>query len=106
MADHSLKVNWEHHGESTISGLVVLALKDIGPGSWLSICSQPGTRWVAERVGNAEFNRSAKVLTLGWSQRLKLMSPRNKSEEPEPDEQTACKYCTGEFPHMSSSSLE
>ena len=89
--------------ESSIGSIMVsepifagsLSLTNAGPGSWVSICSQPGLRWVSGRVGNTDFAQSAKSLTLGWSRRLKLLSPRTRSEEPEPDEARAWKYCTG-----------
>ena len=73
----------------------LLSLTNAGPGSWVSICSQPGLRWVSERAGTTDFAQSAKSLTLGWSRRLKLLSPRTRAEEPEPDEAKAWTYCNG-----------
>lgn len=95
-ADLSEKVNWEHHGELT-NICWLLSLTDAGPGSWVSICSQPGLRWVSERAGNTDFAQSAKSLTLGWSRRLKFLSPLTRSEQPEPDEEKAWEYCTGKL---------
>ena len=92
-----IQMNWEHHGRFALYYLPILPLTGAGPGSWVSICSQPGQRWISERIGNTDFIQSAKTLTLSWSRRLKFMSPRNKAEEPEPDEATAWRYCIGEL---------
>ncbi len=92
-----VQVNWEHHGQLVLLSSPIPPLTGVGPGSWVSICSQPGQRWISERIGNTDFNQSAKTLILSWSQRLKILSPRNKSEEPEPDEATAWRYCTGKL---------
>jgi hypothetical protein len=74
------KVNWEHHG----------------PWSWVSVCSQPGLRWVCERTATDEFCEIANGLTKSWSQRLKLNRNQTaKSRGPELDKMTAWKYVTG-----------
>lgn len=96
------KVNWEHHGVLVIHGLTYTLLTGTGPASWMSICSQPGVRWVSECIGNEEFARSARSLTLGWSRRLKLMAGWNRFQEPEPEptEEIAWKYCAGESTYL------
>ena len=72
----------------------------VGPGSWLSVCSQPGLSWVAERTGVSDFTESAKELTAGWTRRLKLNQNPNRTEVHELDASTAWKYCTGRSPAL------
>lgn len=75
------KINWEYHG----------------PGSWLSICSEPGVRWVCERTGVMDFAESARDLTMGWTRRLKMRQNPARADPPEPDIRTAWQYCTAYF---------
>ncbi|ORX96467.1 fungal-specific transcription factor domain-domain-containing protein [Clohesyomyces aquaticus] len=76
------KVSWEHHG----------------PWSWVSICSLPGLRWVAEKTGNDEFPAVAHELTKTWGKRLKMKRFRtNTSRYPEPEEKDAWTYVTAYF---------
>ena len=71
---------WEHHG----------------PGAWVSVCSQPGLKWVCGRTGSLDFIDSAKGLIRGWTKRLRFKDDEVMSQRaPEPDEQTAWRYCTG-----------
>ena len=75
------KINWEYHG----------------PGSWLSICSEPGVRWVCERTGVMDFTESARDLTMDWTRRLKLKQNLTRTKPPELDMRTAWQYCTAYF---------
>ena len=79
-------VNWEHHG----------------PWSWVSVCSQPGLRWVRERTGTDDFNRVATDLTKTWSRRLKMEKDgAAKRQLREPSKSVAWTYVTGEAFHDS-----
>ena len=75
------KINWEYHG----------------PGSWLSICSEPGVRWVCERTGVTDFTESARDLTQDWTRRLNLKRDSTRTKAPELDIKTAWQYCTAYF---------
>jgi hypothetical protein len=68
-----------------------------GPTSWLSVCSEPGLKWVATRTGGFEFSKYARSLTLGWTKRLKVESNRNIERAPEPDREAAWKYSRGYY---------
>lgn len=73
-------VSWEHHG----------------PWSWISVCSQPGLRWVRERTGTDDFIRIATGLTKNWSRRLKMKNPGAAQREVrEPSKTDAWTYVTG-----------
>ncbi|OAL23302.1 hypothetical protein AYO22_06352 [Fonsecaea multimorphosa] len=73
--------NWEH----------------MGPSSWITICSLPGLKWVAERSGTNALAEYAKDLTLSWSQRLKFAGLQHRDKSPEPDAQTAWLYTKAYF---------
>ena len=75
------KINWEYHG----------------PGSWLSICSEPGVRWVCDRTGAMDFTESARDLTQDWTRRLNLRRDLTRTKAPELDIKTAWLYCTAYF---------
>ncbi|MCJ1299227.1 hypothetical protein MMC08_002019 [Hypocenomyce scalaris] len=75
------KINWEYHG----------------PGSWLSVCSEPGVRWVCERTGVMDFTETARDLTMDWTRRLKLKHNLTQTKPPELDMETAWQYCTAYF---------
>ncbi|OQV00980.1 Fungal specific transcription factor domain-containing protein isoform 3 [Cladophialophora immunda] len=75
------KANWEH----------------MGPSSWITICSPPGLKWVAERSGTNALAECAKDLTLSWSQRLKFAGLQHRDDSPEPDAQTAWLYTKAYF---------
>ena len=68
----------------------------IGPTSWMSVCSDRGIGWVLEKTGVPEFARSAKKLSLGWTQRLKISGTMIRERAPEPDPHTAWKLCKGD----------
>lgn len=70
-------------------------LTDIGPGTWLSICSKSGIRWVTEKSGVPFFAASAKAVTTRWTQRLKLERPLARERAAEPANDVAWKYCRG-----------
>ena len=71
---------WEHHG----------------PWSWVSVCSQPGIRWVCERTQTDDFVEMANGLKKAWSRRLKLKRDQARPRRsPEVDESTAWKYVAG-----------
>lgn len=73
-------VNWEHHG----------------PGSWVSICSPPGVKWVCETTGTSDFIDSAKLLVHTWCSRLTIKSnPVAGGKRPEPDAVAAWLYTSG-----------
>ncbi|KAJ5585689.1 fungal-specific transcription factor domain-containing protein [Penicillium hetheringtonii] len=74
-------VNWEHHG----------------PGSWLSICSTPGVRWVSAKTGTTRFHEIADGLVMGWTKKLTLASDTNRERCPEPELGNAWKYATAYF---------
>jgi hypothetical protein len=77
-------VNWEHHG----------------PWSWVSVCSQPGLRWVRERTGTDDFNRIATGLTKNWSRRLKIKKIGAAQRQVcEPSKMVAWTYVTGKAFH-------
>ncbi|KAJ5624438.1 hypothetical protein N7510_000747 [Penicillium lagena] len=76
-------INWEHHG----------------PGSWLSICSDPGVRWVISRTGTNGFDQIAHDLIGDWTKHLTLSQLPIGENSPEPDIQTAWQYCTAFFDH-------
>lgn len=75
------KVNWEYHG----------------PGSWLSVCSEAGVRWVCERTGVMDFVESARDLTLDWTRRLKMKQNLTRTNPTLVDIRTAWQYCTAYF---------
>ncbi|OQV03055.1 Fungal specific transcription factor domain-containing protein [Cladophialophora immunda] len=78
---------WEHHG----------------PGSWLSLCSEPGVSWAAEKIGGENFAKSAQKLTAAWNRRwqfdTKTPTNSNRVDGSEPEPATAWKYCTAYFDH-------
>jgi hypothetical protein len=71
-----------------------------GPGSFLSICSKPGLKWVTERTGAIEFTEYARTLTSEISRRLKLQVNRVRERAPELDAQTAWKYSNSMSPRF------
>ncbi|KAK2123311.1 fungal-specific transcription factor domain-containing protein [Fusarium oxysporum II5] len=74
-------INWEHHG----------------PGSWLSICSEPGVRWVSVRARASGFNQVAQDLIADWTKHLTLSQSSIREKGPEPDFDTAWHYATSYF---------
>ncbi|EWY89745.1 hypothetical protein FOYG_07412 [Fusarium oxysporum NRRL 32931] len=74
-------INWEHHG----------------PGSWLSICSEPGIRWVSVRAKASGFSHVAHGLIADWTKHLTLSQSSIREKGPEPDFETAWRYATGYF---------
>lgn len=71
---------WEHHG----------------PGAWVSICSEPGLRWVCARTGSVDFIQSARGLIRNWTQRLRCKENRSRNiRAREPEEAKAWAYSTG-----------
>ncbi|KIV98021.1 hypothetical protein PV10_01714 [Exophiala mesophila] len=74
---------WEHHG----------------PGSWLSLCSEPGVAWVRERTGGADFGSTAAKLTPAWNRRWKFGGLANRSRSEEPTAEIAWKYTAAYFDH-------
>lgn len=63
-----------------------------GPGSWLSICSEPGLRWVASRAGTTKFDQSARGLVMGWTERLSLSRRANRERSTELGPELAWTY--------------
>ncbi|UKZ79983.1 hypothetical protein TrVFT333_007747 [Trichoderma virens FT-333] len=74
-------INWEHHG----------------PGSWLSICSKPGIRWVSDKVGSIEFREVAQGLVADWTKHLTLSQYPTTQHGPDLDFETAWRYSTSYF---------
>lgn len=72
-------------------------LTGVGPGSWLSVCSDPGVRWVISRTGTSGFDQIAHDLIGDWTKHLTLSQLPIGEKSPEPDFQTAWQYCTGAF---------
>lgn len=72
-----------------------ILLTRIGPGSWLSICSNPGLQWVCAKVGTTRFNQVAHGLVMDWTSRLTLDRGTLRERSPEPDIQTAWNYTSG-----------
>ncbi|OAQ65542.2 major facilitator superfamily protein [Pochonia chlamydosporia 170] len=72
-------INWEHHG----------------PGSWLSICSEPGIRWVSVKTKSSGFGDVARGLTADWTKHLSLSQCPIQKAGPEPDFDEAWQYATG-----------
>lgn len=71
---------WEHHG----------------PWSWLSVCSQPGIRWVCDRTHSEDFVEVANDLTKALSRRLRLKLDQVRSRcSDEPNEDLAWRYVNG-----------
>ena len=74
------RVNQEHHG----------------PWSWVSICSQPGLKWVCERTRTDDFIEIANGLTKTWSRRLKMQRFQNvRDKGPEIHRTTVWRYVAG-----------
>lgn len=71
----------------------------IGPGSWLSTCSESGVAWVRERTGGADFSSTAQKLTPAWNRRWKFGGLTNRSGGEEPSAETAWKYTAAYFEH-------
>lgn len=63
-----------------------------GPGSFLSICSPAGVKWVSERTGCSNFMSSATSLASLVVYSLKLQKSSRVERVPEPDRGTACKF--------------
>lgn len=75
--------------------LVVLLSYPLGPGSYLSICSQAGVKWVSERTGSSNFRASATSLANFIARSLKLQQSSKIERVVEPDLNTAWKYTQG-----------
>jgi hypothetical protein len=60
-----------------------------GPNSYLSVCADPGVRWIESRIGISNFDTCAAEMVSGVSQKLKLHKRLNTERFPEPSEQTA-----------------
>jgi hypothetical protein len=73
--------HWEYHG----------------PGSFLSICSKPGMDWVANKTGVSDFVEVAKTFNRDISRHLKLGENISSERAPEPDRETAWRYCQTYF---------
>jgi hypothetical protein len=70
------------------------------PGSWMSVCSQPGQRWVCKRTGSADFAESARGLTLSLRRRSMIeQDPSTSTVADELDEATAWRYVQAYFDH-------
>ncbi|BCS23676.1 fungal specific transcription factor domain-containing protein [Aspergillus puulaauensis] len=74
-------INWEHHG----------------PGSWLSICSKPGVRWVASKAETSRFGPIAHSLVMDWTKHLTVSQSLSRERCPEPDRETASRYAGSYF---------
>ena len=72
-----------------------LSLIAAGPGSWLSICSEPGLRWVSDRLDGSEFPEIAQGLIRDWTKHLTLAQYPIRQRGPELDVQTAWRYSAG-----------
>ena len=70
-----------------------------GPGSWLSLCSEPGLRWITEKAGVTDFAISAQKLTAAWNRRWKFGNQGPHIYSNEPDTETAWKYTAAYFDH-------
>lgn len=67
-------------------------------GSWMSVCSQPGQRWVCKRTGSVDFVEIAKALALGLKRRLTIEQELSSPKAPdEPDEATAWTFVQAYF---------
>ncbi|KAH7068618.1 fungal-specific transcription factor domain-containing protein [Paraphoma chrysanthemicola] len=75
--------NWEYHG----------------PRTFLSICSKPGSQWVIDRTGHAEFLESAMILTRYITRRLKIEKRLASARNPEPNTEMANRFSTAYFEH-------
>ncbi|KAI5460730.1 fungal-specific transcription factor domain-containing protein [Mariannaea sp. PMI_226] len=76
-------INWQHHG----------------PGSWLSICSEPGIRWVSVKAKSSGFGDVARDLTADWTKHLSFSQCPIQKAGPEPDFDEAWQYATAYFEH-------
>jgi hypothetical protein len=92
--------------QTCLSGFIQCILTCSGPGSWLSICSEPGIRWVSVRAKSSGFGDIARGLITDWTQHLSFSQCPIQKAGSEPDFEEAWQYATGAFnslhkPHLS-----
>jgi hypothetical protein len=66
--------------------------RELGPGSFLSICSKSGIEWVADKTGVADFANMARQLSVDVSSQLKLDTALSTKRIEDPDEATAWQW--------------
>jgi hypothetical protein len=68
------------------------------PASWMSVCSQPGVRWVCQRTGSTDFVESATSLAISLKRRPMVVQDSSlPTEGAELDETTAWTYVQAYF---------
>lgn len=72
---------------------------NIGPGSWLTICSEPGRAWIREKTGCVDFAETAQRLATTWNRSWRLNYPYSTPDSDEPDFETAWAYSRAFFDH-------
>ncbi|KIV79464.1 hypothetical protein PV11_07026 [Exophiala sideris] len=97
--------NWEYHGMSHLLDVFPVFSSNLGPRSFLSICSKPGTRWVASKTGSSTFSQSARKFTSYITSRLKIERMLSKEQKPEPDQETAWRFTSAFFEEALESAL-
>lgn len=74
-----------------------------GPGSYLSICSDPAAEWVSKQIGPSAFTNSANSLASEVCRGLKMQTSMHQTRVPEPTLDCARKYVAGaatcRYPH-------
>src|SRR6186713_2310432 len=74
---------------------MICKLTFVGPGFWLSVCSDPGIAWISRQVGTDEFAEIAQELKLSWNNHLRLERSGATSKCAEPEPQLAKMFCDG-----------
>ena len=75
-----------------------LKLTILGPGSYLSICSDPAAEWVSKQIGPSGFSNSASTLATEVCRGLKIQAPTHQTRVPEPPLDCARRYAAGAIP--------
>ncbi|KIV94020.1 hypothetical protein PV10_05183 [Exophiala mesophila] len=68
-----------------------------GPGSYLSICSDPAAEWVSKQIGPSGFSNSASTLATEVCRGLKIQAPTHQTRVPEPPLDCARRYAAAYF---------
>ncbi|KAH0829252.1 putative fungal specific transcription protein [Fonsecaea pedrosoi] len=77
-----------------------------GPGSYLSICSNPAAEWVSKQIGVSGFTDSAASLTSTVYRDLKMQTSMQRGRVPEPDLACARDYAAAYFDHAFESAFD
>ena len=81
---------------SNPSGTLQLrSLITTGPKSYLAICSEPGIKWVTEKLADSGFRDIAGTFVRDVARRLKTERRLAPQRTPDPDAETAWRYTQG-----------